>query len=88
MERNPYEVRSFDKTLPKESLQMYWISLRFYEMGGKQVLRGKKGRDLKGLYHYFNFIRTQFIVKSDCGLFLKCPGDFAKRSSHFYILKF
>ena len=25
--------RPFHKTLPKSSLQMYWISVRFYEMG-------------------------------------------------------
>ena len=25
--------RPFQKTLPKSSLQMHWISVRFYEMG-------------------------------------------------------
>ena len=37
---------SFDKTLPNKVYKCTGISVRFYEMGGRQVLRGKKGRDL------------------------------------------
>ena len=28
----------FHKTLPKSSLQIYWISVRFYEMGNSIII--------------------------------------------------
>ena len=30
----------FHKTLPRSSLQMHWISVRFYEMGDSRIIRG------------------------------------------------
>ena len=30
---NDVDYSQFHKTLPKSSLQMHWISVRFYEMG-------------------------------------------------------
>ena len=54
----------FHKTLPKSSLKMHWISVRFYEMGDT-----KRREFLKG-YYIFPNRNNIYCLKQTCYLFV------------------
>ena len=69
----------FQKTLPKSSLQMNWVSVRFYEMGDIQIY----------VSYIYKFQETPFSLKKNLhflsgqGFFLPLTYMSAKNTSFF-----
>ena len=53
----------FHKTLPKSSLQMHWISVRFYERGGNMIQNviTRANKSIPALHYIPNTKRFQLI---------------------------
>ena len=62
-----FTYSQFHKTLPRSSLQMHWISERFYEMGDINIVLRKNSltslsKIIETKHELFNTLSKHFVV--------------------------